>query len=445
MAHDSCNFLRTNLAAQTPVYDETFLEDFKPLDASFTGRHMTSTWKMGSGDTHLYDQITIGQPNLQVPWQTISATECNSPSPCNVPATLVSFGTVRRQANMQQMRLNSQLWCLTQLRYNTRPSEQISMIMKGLKQIPMMYSDDFLQVEAFKNAPTVQICGSGFTTFTPDITPPVTNVNGQLTTILLGSTGALPTSQLTWAYLQYLGMQLNLQGYTQGGSGLPSNMYNLMTDITAWYNLTNGNDSLKNMMALADWKNSSPLYKIGEGIQVPYGNFAPTMVNTPIRFQHMGNGILNRVQPYTNIAGSTGTQRQYNPAWLNARYQLSWIWHPKAIRLMTPDFAKVNELVPSVNTAMYGKWTFINNQGNMPYTESDGTACTIDNTDQTWFYWRCALELGFKYEQPSWIMPILHLINGSGKDVTVDDPVCGSAPAYVAQTYTDNPTVCSEG
>jgi hypothetical protein len=39
-------------------------------------------------------------------------------------------------------------------------------------------------------------------------------------------------------------------------------------------------------------------------------------------------------------------------------------------------------------------------------------------------------------------MPILHLVDGSGKDSTVDAPVCGSAPAYVAQNYSDDPTVC---
>jgi len=437
---DACNFFRTNLAAQTPVYDDVFLEDYKPLDASFAGRHLTEQWKMGTGDTHIYDQITIGQPDLQNEWQTISATECQNP--CDPPVDFVGFGTVRRQYNMKQKSLNSQMWCLTQLRYNTKPSEQISRIMKGLRQIPMMYNDDFLQVEAFKNATTVQVASDDFQTFTPDITGPVTNITGQLTTIDLGSTAALPQSQLTWPYLRYLGMQLNMAGYTEGGSSLPSNMYNLMTDITAWFNLTNGNDSLKNMMALTDYKQSSPLYKIGEGVQVPYGNFAPTMIKTPIRFQHMGNGMLNRVQPYSNIAATTGIQRNnYNPAWLNARYQLSWIWHPKAVKLLTPDFKRVNDMVPSVNTAMYGKWSFINDPV-MIFEQPDGTDCTISNPDRNKFYWRVLLELGFQYLYPEWVMPIIHLIDGSGKDSTVNDPVCGDAPQYVAQDYSDDPTVC---
>jgi hypothetical protein len=238
-------------------------------------------------------------------------------------------------------------------------------------------------------------------------------------------------------------MQLDLQGYTQGGSGLPANMFNLMTDITAWYKLTNGNDSLKNMMALENWKDSSPLYQIGLGVQVPYGNFAPTMIKTPIRFQNIGNGLLNRVQPFINIAGSTGTQREINPAWLNAKYQLSWIWHPKATKILTPDFKRVNAMVPTVNTAMYGKWTFINNQGVLPYDMPDGTICNKNNPDQTWFYWRVALELGFQYLQPSFIMPILHQVGGIGLGSTVNDPSCPAAPAYVAQDYSDDPVVCS--
>lgn len=440
---DSCSFLRTNLAAQTPVYEDYFLQDYKPLDAAFVGRHLTETWKLGTGDTHIVDQVTIGQPDMQNEWQTISATECNNPSPCNPPAVLVSFGTKRSQYNMKQLRLNSQLFCLTQLRYNTKPSEQIAQIMKGLKQIPMMYNDDFLQVEAFKNQTAVQIAtSSGTATFTPDITGPVTNITGQLTTVDLGGSGNLPTSQLTFPYLDYLGQQLTMNGYTQAGSGLPALMFNLMTDLTAWKNLTNGNESMKNMMALTDYKQASPLYKLGEGVQVPFGNFAPTMIQTPIRFQHMGNGVLNRVQPYLNTAGTTGTQRIINPAWLNARYQLSWIWHPKAVKLLTPDFKRINDKVPTVNSAMYGQWQFINNQGVLPYEQPDGTQCSINNPDQTWFYWRVALELGFQYLYPEMIMPILHLIDGSGKDSIVIDPVCGDAPQYVAQNYSNDPEVC---
>jgi hypothetical protein len=57
----------------------------------------------------------------------------------------------------------------------------------------------------------------------PDITPSGTapNISGQLTEIVLGSASLLPTSQLTWPYLNYLTTLLGLEGYTEAGSGLP--------------------------------------------------------------------------------------------------------------------------------------------------------------------------------------------------------------------------------
>jgi hypothetical protein len=132
-----------------------------------------------------------------------------------------------------------------------------------------------------------------------------------------------------------------------------------------------------------------------------------------------------------------------NPAYVNARYQLSYIWHPKSIKLWTQQFKKINEKVPSVNSALYGQWSFINNQGQMTYTQPDGTVCSAINNDlQNYFYWLCALELGFQYKYPELIMPILHLVDGSGKDCMTDSPVCGSAPQYAAQTYTSAPTEC---
>jgi hypothetical protein len=433
--------MRTNFAAQTPVYDEAFLQDWKPLDSAYMGKHLTETWKQGSGDSHISDRIEIGQPNLQTPWQTISATECGA-SPCDPPRTYVGFGTTRTSHNMEQRQLNSQLFCMTQLRYNTRPSEQIAMIMKGLKKVPEMYTSDYLRVKAFSQAPSVQVAQSTPATFTPS----TTNTAGQLTTIDLGSAGALPTSQLSFPYLNYITTTLGLNGYTDAGSGLPTGMYNLITSDRAWYKLTNGADSMKDMMALDNPDQASPLFKIGQGIQKPFGNIAPSLDTRPIRFQLMtggSGGLLNRVQEYINVAGTTGIKRQVNPAWVNARYELGFIWHPKAIKMFTPEFKKMHDKVPTVNTAMFGEWQFINNQGAMIYVSPDGTSCTKDNALQNWFYWICRLELGFQYLYPELMTPILYLVDGSGLNSIVADPVCGTAPTYSAQNYSDNPTVCA--
>lgn len=439
---DSCSKLRTNLAAQTPVYDEMFLKDWKPLDSPVMGRHQTSVWDQGTGDTHVFDRIEIGQPDLTNSWQRIDAGDCADS--CSPPRVNVAFGTTRDSYYMEQFRLQSQLFCLTQLRYNTKPGEQIAKIYAGLKKIPQIYTSDFLRVHAADKAPSIQICGSDFATFVPDTAPGTPNITGQLNTIDLGGAGNLPSSELTFSYLDYLSTELGLDGYAEAGSGLPDGMVNLITDPRSWFKLTNGNPSMKEMMALGDPQSASALYKIGQGVQKPFGNVAPTLDKQPIRFQHIADGVLNRVYPYYNVATDTGIKRVKNPAYINARYQMSYIWHPKAIRLFTPDFKKMHEMVPSVNSAMFGSWKFINPQGVLQYEQPDGTLCNKNNDEQLWFYWLCALELGFKYEYPEFVYPVIHLVDGSGKDSTVNSPVCGEAPAYAPQNTSNNPVVCED-
>lgn len=435
----SCTTARTQFAAQTPVYDKIFLEDYKPLNSPFIGRHETQSWPTGTGDTHTYDKIEIGQPNLNTQWQRINAQDCAS-AICSPPVQMVDYGTTRNTYFKEQIQLRSQPFCLTQVVNTTNPQDQIALILKGIKKIPEMFMTDWIRVHAFDFNTTVQICGSSFNTFTPIRG---TNTGGQLTTLNMGNDSNLPTSEITFPYMNYLGAQLDLAGYYEGGSSLPMGMYNFITHPRTWFKLTNGMDSMKDMMALTDPQQASPLFKIGVGVQKPFGNLVPTLDAEQIRFQRVGAGLLERVYPYTNASATTGIKRTVNSAYLNARFALSWLWHPKAIKVWSPSFGKVSPMVPSVNSSFYGQWQFVNPQGALILLNGDGTTCTVDNADQRWFFWLCNLEQGFQFMYPEWIMPILHLIDGSGKDCTVNQPVCGDAPQYVQQTYTDTPVQCT--
>lgn len=437
---DSCAAWRTNLAQRTPVYDQVFLKDYKPMDSPVVGRHQTEAWEDGTGDTHFFDRITVGQPNLQNRWQRIDASECGNA--CNPPRVFIGMGTERSEYFKEQIDLQSQTFCLTQLRHSTQPQQQIAEWMRKIKKLPEMYNTDFLRVHAVDFAPAVQIAGDDFATFTPIRDGVGANVGGQLTTINLGGTGNLPQSELTWPYMNYLTTTLQLEGYHEAPSGLPDGMFNFITDPRVWFKMTNGMDSIKDMMALTDPAQASPLYKVGIGVQKPFGNLVPTLDKRPLRFQHLGSGILNRVDPYINEPATTGTKPVVNPAYVNARYGLSYIWHPMAIKIWTAAFKKLNEKVPSVNSALYGSWQFINPQGLLQAAQPDGTLCTLNNDKQLYFYWLVALEMGFQYMYPEFLMPIIHLIDGSGKSEMVNQPVCGDAPQYVAQDYSNNPVVC---
>lgn len=437
---DSCVQFRTNLDLQTPVYDKAFVKDYTPLESPVVGRHESVPWTTGTGDTHIRTSIHLGYPDLTGTWKRLSNAECGD-SACEVPRTFITMGTDRHEYFQSAKDLQSQIFCLTQLELSTNPAEQMMQWMREIKKLPMIYLTDFIRVNAAMQNDFIQIARDDFATLVPD-DGAGGNITGQLTTINLGATANLPQSRLTWPYIQYLMENLRLEGYFEAPSGLPANMVNLITDQYSWFHLTNGRPELKNMMCLDSYKDASPLYKIGVGISEPFGNVAPTIDPVQLRFQHMGNGVLNRVEPYLNTAFTTGRGRTKNPAWINAKWGMSFLWHPMAIRMHMPEYNKLrNELIPSIMSSMYGQWHFKNGDV-LKVAQPDGTECTLQNDKNLYFYWLVAMRAAFEFQLPQLLMPILHQLDGSGKCETVNDPTCCDDPQYVAQTYDANPLVC---
>jgi len=435
VAYD-CNAIRTELARQTPVYDENFLEDFissELVTEPFMGRHKTKTWTDGK-DTLIYDKMHVQQPNYTSLWERINGDECENP--CEPPETTVGHGTTRDSAFMEQKNINSQPWCLQQMRTVPHISEQITEIYKILRSIPQTFIGDFLRTRFTSYHDTLQIAGSAFGTFA--IT--TANTSANLTTINLGNVANLPTSELTLEILSYYQQLLAMRGYNKK-SGLPAGMVNILTHSRVFQKLVGLNPALRSQIYPQKMESLSPLYKVGVGINAdPFAFLAPTFDDKQLRFQTNGNGLLQRVFPYLNTAATTGGKPQVNPAWFNARYAISYLLHPEAATLYTPAPRKIHEMVPALNTAMFGKWQFVNNQGIIRLYNPDGTYCDKDNALQFWFYWKAHLEAGFRYDQRDLVMPILHLIDGAGAACVVDSPVCGSAPQYVAQDYSGDST-----
>lgn len=433
----NCDEIRTNLARQTPVFDERFLDDYISVmvNEPFMGRHMTETWEDGK-DTIYFDKIHVMQPDYLTPWQRIDSSECGNA--CEPPRTLVGYGTTRDSAFMEQKEIQSQPFCLNQLRGIPRIDQQIAKIYSILRDMPMGFIGDYLRSRFLSYHDTLYICGQNFDEFA--VTAANTDVN--LTTINLGNVNLLPTSELTWTYLTYYSQVAGMRGYDQD-SGLAKGMRNLVTHSRTYQKLVGQNPEIKSQLHLVGVKDVSPLYELGTGINAdPFGPIAPTFDEKQVRFQTNGNGLLQRVLPYLNTGATTGSKPVFNPAWLNARYGLSYIIHPKAATLYTPAPKKIHEMIPSINTSMLGKWDFVNPQGLIRWQNPDGTTCTKQNDAQLWFYWLCRLEAGFKYEQRDLVFPILHLIDGAGKDCMTDSPVCGDAPQYTEQDFSGNPSMC---
>lgn len=446
----SCSVLATTLARQTPVYDEQFLKDFisDMPGQPFMGRHQTETWEDGA-EVRVFDKISVGQPDFTVGWQRRIGAECaNSGTP---PRQFISGGTTRDEYFMENKLLASQLWDLDQLRTIPKLAAQIREMYRNIRRIPQGFTNDYIRTRMLSYNNTLYICGSNFvempltTSFTLDPTtglPIVTggaNIDSNANTIQLG--GQYPTSDLSLSYLQYYNQILTMRGYDIE-SGLSKGMNNMVTHPRTYQRLVGQNPEVKAQLHLEGVKDVSPLYKMGTGINAdPFGPFAPTFDDHQLRYQDAGNGLLTRVLPYVNVPTTTGLKPVENPAYVNARFGITYIVHPKATVLFTPKPKKVHEMIPTINSSMWGTWQF-NNEKVILYQNQDGTTCTINNELQWKFYWLCYLELGFKYEQRPLLLPILHLIDGAGKACTVDVPICGPEPQYYPYSTSDNPPVC---
>lgn len=432
----SCQLLSTTLARQTPVYDKEFLKDFisDMPGLPFVGRHQTETWEDGA-DTRTFDKVHVGQPDYTAPWNRRNGADCANTAP---PRQYIAGGTTRDTYFMENKVLNSQLWDLDQLRTIPNLAGQIREMYRNIRRIPMGFTADYLRTRMLSYNDTLYVCGSNFTEM------PITssNVDANANVIELGSAAALPTSDLTLTYLDYYQQSLGMKGYDIE-SGMAKGMRNMCTHQRTFQRLVGQNPEVKAQLHLQGVKDVSPLYRIGEGINAdPFGSWAPTFDDHQLRYQDAGNGLLTRVLPYTNVNASTGLKPQINPAYLNARYGITYVIHPKASVLFTPKPKKVHEMIPAINSSMWGTWDYKNGEV-LFYQNQDGTTCQINNDLQFKFYWLCYLELGFKYEQRPLILPILHLIDGAGKACMVDNPICGAEPQYFQYSTSDNPPVCN--
>src|SRR2546425_1457194 len=88
---------------------------------------------------------------------------------------------------------------------------------------------------------------------------------------------------------------LQLQGYFDG-EFTPAGTFKLITDLQSQYELAQGNPALTQMYDAADFEKGGKFYKYG--VMAGVGNFLIAIHPYLPRFNHVGNGVLQRVWPY---------------------------------------------------------------------------------------------------------------------------------------------------
>lgn len=431
----SCTTFYDFLFDQSPHFDKDILKDWFPTDDAWMGHIATIPWDSFTGTTHVYDHVHVGAPDMSQAWQSFDTQSTNCvANACTPTAISVGWGSTRKTYSRERQRYETNVLCFDQMNTRAKAKEQLSQIIKGIKELTTMIWSDYHRRNALMQSPTLYVCGAALGT----VALSAASFTGGLATLLLGSSANLPTSNLTIQYLQRFYEPLQGNGYFKS-KYVPNGIFKLITDPITSQQLVQLNPALVSNFKFTDFTRGGELFKYGMSAGI--GNFGISWDKFPARFYHTHDGIMLRVWPYVNAAATVGIKPTFNDKWVKAPYQLSYIWHPEAMKRAVPSLTSVHPEMPFLTRDLGGKWNFTGPQSDViSVTDpTTNTTCVIDNKARNQGLWWADFESGFKFEYPEWTVPILHQRDPG---CVTDNPACSTPPAYVTQDYSDVNPVC---
>ncbi len=420
MPEITCNMFADFLIRRTEHLDEELIKDITPVDG-WIGHVSTGKFDAYDGVTHTFDRMNRVFPDLSGCWENVTVTSCGG-TPCNPNETKIGFGSTRDSYTLQTKSWSSDLFCFDLVMSADKAKEQFANYISTLKQATSFIMSDRLRKEALRIAGKKIVASAGLTEFT-------FTTNEDCTEIV---PTALPTSKTTIQMLMRQLEPLKLNGYFGANPGIP-NIAEYVTDMINGYTLVQGNAALVSAFRHSDFMVGGDLYKYGMTNSI--GNFGFRYDPYPMRFQLLGDGVtLQEVKPYTNVAATSGIKGVPNDAYINARYQVDFIWNRMAMKSLTLESSPVNPAMPFAARDFAGKWQFVlDNLG------ADANGCVIENKRRNKGMFIADFRNATKAEHPEWVVAILTLRELA---CVVDVAPCSDDPGYVTQDYSSANDTC---
>lgn len=455
MAWD-CSSYYAFLFDRTPHWADDLLRDWFPTDDAWVGQIMTEAWGAFTGTQHTRDRLHMGAPDLSQGWNTRDSQSMLTnyglgdataqggclTGFCTPTEICVGWGVTRKTFDRLDTHYTTLPFCFDEINTRAKAKEQLGDIVAGLKDISKMVLSDFLRYNATAVNDNIFICDSGLTSVA--ITAGM--ITGACTTIDIGGAANLPGSALTAQYLQRFYEPLQFEGYFHS-KYVPNGTFKLITDPITSQQLTTGNPAFTQMYRLTDFTAGGAYFKYGMSAAV--GNYGIAWDSTPMRFYWDPNAlILRRVWPFVNVAAgqpggpSMGIKKTVNTQYTLAPYQISYVWHPEAMKRYSVDLVSVNPEMPFLTRDLAGKWQFVGGNRDRTFVYTDPvtlTSCTVDNKRGNQGAMFADFEAGIEMQRPELTRPVLHLREPGC--VTNDVP-CSTAPAYTLQDYSGCLTLC---
>jgi len=351
-------------------------------------------------------------------WEDIGVTggtgaDPNNDNSCLPNVRKVGYAFDQKDFRLRHLAIESDWICLEDVRTSAFPVEDVNNYIKILADNVNVewikrYDNDYLahstkmSVEVGMDTDLGQNGGITFT------------ANGLAT--ITGLTA--PTSVLTTGVLRQVYDTLYTSNAGDDGDAVTddgSPVFNVFAERGTIEQLIKINEDIRQDIRWSDRVND--LLGSNGQMLLPKKSYAGYVFHSrpfPKRFNDGPNGTLVEVAPYTTISATKGTKAIINPAYKNAKYTSTVIFHPKAMEWLVPN--------PNLRV---GKLTYDaqNYRGDFRWINEYDKNC---NPDKNSGYWRAKMACAVKQNVPEWGYYIVHLRCSLANDLVP----CASGSGY---------------
>lgn len=241
-------------------------------------------------------------------------------STCAPAATTINHATTLRSYKLQQTALESEFFCLEDLRFPYKALEQIGFITKNLQENVKLFWTYRFQDEALKY----------FTKVVVDDTLPESVATTLPTT---QATGTLNQHVLDYLYENLIGDGGGQYAYGMS-EGAP--VFTLLTSGLTSRDIIRKDDSVRQDFRYAE---PSELLK-PLGVKRSYSGFFHLSDALNVRLDYVDGAYVQRLPYVSGGATTQGTKWVRNPLWTNAGYEVSFIYTPGILKNVVPKRPK---------------------------------------------------------------------------------------------------------
>jgi hypothetical protein len=171
------------------------------------------------------------------------------------------------------------------------------------------------------------------------------------------------------------------------------------------------------------------------------GDFLFKIDPTPLRFQHIGSGVLQRIQPYQNVAATLGKKPVFDPNYELAEYQMYHVYNAAARQVFVGDTSPVSPDMPFLSRNLMGKWGWKMPDYFKAIDPNSGSLCEFDNVKKNKGFFLGEYELGVKTVYPEIEMCIIAKRESTP---VANVPRVAAANSMIYQTLTTYNSFCEE-